>query len=116
MENNLLYIITLLLKDEIDTLENIDQVDNFLENTKCGFLLKELQKMPDIQIFFKKVILKTKSKGKYKGVCGWGTNKLTVGNHKVVIKPADIRYGGSKTVNMKIKKSAKKFPKWDTKV
>ena len=48
-----------MLKDEIDRLENINQANKFLENTKCSFLLEELQKMPDIQIFFKKVILKT---------------------------------------------------------
>ncbi len=59
MENNLLYVITMMLKDEINELENINQVDNFLENSKCGFLLEELQKMPDIQIYFKNVIQKT---------------------------------------------------------
>ena len=59
MENNLLYIITMMLKDEIDKLENVDQLDSFLENTKCGYLLEELRKMPDIQIYFKNVILKT---------------------------------------------------------
>ena len=59
MDNNLLYVITLMLKDEIDKLESIEQVENFLENTKCGFLLEELIKMPDIQIYFKNVILKT---------------------------------------------------------
>ena len=45
MENNLLYIITLMLRDEVDKLKNIDQFDFFLENTKCGFLLEELQKL-----------------------------------------------------------------------
>ena len=59
MENNLLFIITMMLKDEIDKLENINQVDSFLENTKCSYLLEELQKFPDIQIYFKNVILKT---------------------------------------------------------
>ena len=59
MENNLLYIITMQLKDEIDDLENINQIDSFLENTKCSYLLEELQKLPDIQIYFKNVILKT---------------------------------------------------------
>ena len=62
IENNLLYVITLMLKDEIDKLENIDQVDSFLENTKCGYLLEELQRNPDIQIYFRKVILKTVEK------------------------------------------------------
>ena len=50
MENNLLYVITMMLKDEIDKLDNINQVDKFLENTKCGYLLEELQNMPDIHI------------------------------------------------------------------
>ena len=59
MENNLLYIIAMMLKDEIDKLENIDQVDKFLENTKCGYLLEELKKIPEIQIYFKNVIFKT---------------------------------------------------------
>ena len=58
IENNLLYIITMMLKKEIDKLENIIQVDIFLENTKCGFLLEELQKVPEIQIYFKNVIIK----------------------------------------------------------
>ena len=62
MENNLLFIITRMLKDEIDKLENINQVDNFLEDTKCGYLLAKLRKMPDIQIYFKKVIFKTVEK------------------------------------------------------
>ena len=59
IENNLLYIITLTLKDEIDKLENINQVDKFLDNTICGYLLEQLQKMPDVQIYFKNVILNT---------------------------------------------------------
>ena len=62
IENNLLYIFTLMLKDEINKLENINQVDQFLEETKCGYLLEQLQKMPDIQIYFKNVILKTVEK------------------------------------------------------
>ena len=62
IENNLLYVITMMLKDEIDKLENINQVDKFLENTKCGFLLEELIKIPEIQIYFKKVIFKTVEK------------------------------------------------------
>ena len=65
---------------------------------------------------YKTVTLKTKTKGKYEGVCGWGTNKITVGNHKIIIQPANIKYSGSKTVIMKLKKSAKKYPKWETKI
>ena len=47
-----------MLKKEIDELDNINQVDNFLENTKCGFLLEELQNLPEIQIYFKNVIIR----------------------------------------------------------
>ena len=59
LENNLLYIISMMLKDEISALYSINQVDIFLENSKCGYLLEQLRRMPDIQIFFKKVIIKT---------------------------------------------------------
>ena len=64
----------------------------------------------------KTVTLKSKKKGKYNGVCGWGTNKLTAGNHKIVIKPAKLKFSGSKTVKLKITKSALKYPKWETKI
>ncbi len=60
--------------------------------------------------------LKTKKVGKYKGAVGYSTNKLSVGKHKVVLMPAGIEYTGSKTTFMKIKKSAKKYPAWETKV
>ena len=58
IENNLLYIITMMLKKEIDSLESINQIDSFLENSKCGYLLEELQKVPEIQIYFKNIIIK----------------------------------------------------------
>ena len=76
LENNLLYIITLMLKDEIDKLESINQFETFLENTKCGFLLEELQKMPDVQIFFKNVIIKTVEK--VERTCSFREIKLNV--------------------------------------
>ena len=59
MENNLLYLITMILKDEIDKLDSINSLDIFLINTNCGCLLEELRKMPDVQIFFKKIIFQT---------------------------------------------------------
>ena len=58
VENNLLYIITMMLKDEINKLENINQLDNFLNKTQCGYLLEELIQFPDIQLYFKKIITK----------------------------------------------------------
>lgn len=64
----------------------------------------------------KKATLKSKTRGKYKGVCGWGTNKISVGNNKIVIKPANIKYYGSKAIKLKLKKSAKKYIGWESKV
>lgn len=62
----------------------------------------------------KTVTLKSKTKGKYKGVAGWGTNKITVGTHKIVLMPANIKYTGSKNIKLKLKKSAKKYVAWET--
>ena len=59
IENNLLYILTLMIKDEIDKLTDIEEVETFLDNTRCRYLLEELQKNSDVQLFFNKVILKT---------------------------------------------------------
>lgn len=61
------------------------------------------------------VTLKSMKKGKFVGVCGYGTNKLSVGTHKVKIMPVDIRYSGSASSSMKITSRAKKVPAWETK-
>ena len=52
----------MMLKDEINKLESVNQLDTFLENSKVGLLLEQLRRMPDIQIFFNNVILKTVEK------------------------------------------------------
>ena len=57
IENNLIYVLTLLLKDEITNLSDINQESNFLNNTPCGILLEELRKKNDIQGFFRTIIL-----------------------------------------------------------
>ena len=62
MENNLLYIITMMLKDEIDKIDNVNQIGCFLQETKCSYILEELRKIPDVQMYFKKIILKTVEK------------------------------------------------------
>ncbi|WP_406535073.1 hypothetical protein [Methanobrevibacter sp.] len=64
---------------------------------------------------YKKITLKTMKKGKFKGVCGYATNKFSVGTHKVKITPTDIKYAGSAASSMKITKKAKKVPSWETK-
>ena len=97
IENNLLYIITLMLKYEIYKLESINEVDKFLENTKCGFLLEELQKMPDIQIYFKNVILKTVEK--IERTCSFHEIKFNIiemGKELIAIKEDEEKKIGKK--------------------
>ncbi|WP_298521600.1 hypothetical protein [uncultured Methanobrevibacter sp.] len=65
---------------------------------------------------FKTITLKTKTNKGYKGVCGYGTNTLSVGTHKVVISPVEIKYSGSANSKMVIKSSAKKRPSWTHKI
>ena len=56
LEDNLMYVITLLLNNEIQKLTNINQYDTFLDETRCGYILGELRKQHDIQTFFKNII------------------------------------------------------------
>ena len=57
VQNNLLYLITLLLKHEITTYCNLLYPKNFLNiNSTCGYLLYELRNKRDFQIFIKEII------------------------------------------------------------
>ena len=56
IEDNLMYLLTLLIDGEIKKLTNINQIENFLEESQCGYLLGELRKKNDIQAFFKSII------------------------------------------------------------
>ena len=56
IEDNLMYVLTLLLEDEINNLTNINQEDIFLKDSHCGCVLEELRRKNDIQAFFKKII------------------------------------------------------------
>ena len=62
IEDNLLYLLTLLLKDEINQLDDGTNTNKFLNGTKCGFLFDHLFKQNDIQVFFKAILLKTVEK------------------------------------------------------
>lgn len=55
VENNLLYIISLMLNKEINELNSINQIDEFLNQTPCGYILSKLKSKNDIQIFSKNV-------------------------------------------------------------
>ena len=47
-----------MLKDEINKLNSINQIKNFLDNTPCGYLLWELRNKSDVQTFSKNIIYK----------------------------------------------------------
>ena len=54
VENNLMFVLTSLIKDEIDNLKNIDEYDNFMsDDSKVGYFMNELRKNDDIKCFFK---------------------------------------------------------------
>ena len=56
IESNYLYLITLLLMDEINGLKGIETPETFLNSTKCGFFLEQLCEKNELQYFFKKII------------------------------------------------------------
>ena len=57
IEDQLLYLIYLLLEQEIDKLNDITETSKFLNDSACGYLLNELTDKKDIKAFFK-IILK----------------------------------------------------------
>lgn len=56
LEDNLLFVISLLLKKEINNLNKIKDVNQFLMESTCGFLLEQLKERRDIQLYFKKIL------------------------------------------------------------
>ena len=44
IENNLIYVFTLMLKDEINNLNNVNEPEIFLNNSPCSYLLHEITK------------------------------------------------------------------------
>lgn len=52
IEDNLMYVLTLLIKSEISKLNNINQSDKFLDNTPCGIMLGELRR----KVIFKHIL------------------------------------------------------------
>ena len=58
IEDHLLYVLTMLLKDEINNINSVDDFSLFLNDTPCGILLQQLTNKKDIQTFFKIIISK----------------------------------------------------------
>ena len=85
IEDNLMYVIALLLKKEINGLTNEEDSKNFLEETASGFVLEQLRTKNDIKYFFKNII----------------TN---------VIKKMEVDYSGS-DINLNVKQIQEKYQK-----
>lgn len=56
IENNLLYIITLLLQNELEKINKIEDWNLFLKNSNTEIFLTSLCEIPNIQLFFKNII------------------------------------------------------------
>ena len=54
-EENLMYVLTLLIKSEINKLKDINQKETFLNNSPCGIMLEKLIKKADIEDYFNKI-------------------------------------------------------------
>ena len=54
-EEQLIYIVSLLLKEEINSLKNINSIS--LEEKGCWYILGEFKKKKDVQFFFKNIFL-----------------------------------------------------------
>ena len=59
IEDQLLYVIALVLKDEINNkIKSKNDINKFLENSPCGILLEQLKLKQDVQTYFKTLIFK----------------------------------------------------------
>ena len=58
VEEKLIYIFSIMLKDEINKINSLEQINNFLNRTPCGYMLEELKNKSDIQTYSKTIIYK----------------------------------------------------------
>ena len=58
IEDNLLYVLTLLMQSEIKNLNDINQADKFLVDTPCGIMFEEIYNKFEIQICLDKITKK----------------------------------------------------------
>ena len=55
IEDNLIYVLTLLMRSEIKNLNDINQKDKFLVDTPCGIMCDEIYKKIEIQMYLNKI-------------------------------------------------------------
>ena len=56
IEDNLMYLISLLLIEEMKGMEKVNDFQKFLENTAGGYVLEQLKNKTDVQTYFKTII------------------------------------------------------------
>ena len=56
LENNLLYVFTMMFKDEIEQLESLSKIPDFFKIFRSSVLLEKMIHMPDIQMYFRKIL------------------------------------------------------------
>ena len=59
IQDNLLYVLTIILKKEINDLKSPDNYNIFLSKSCAGYILNELKNKNELKIFFRNVINKT---------------------------------------------------------
>jgi len=57
IEDNLMFVITYLLKNEINEINSENDSEKFLEDTSCGYVLEQLRSKNDIKYYFKNIII-----------------------------------------------------------
>ena len=57
IEDNLMFVIALLLKNEINEINEENDSEKFLEDTACGYVLEQLREKNDIKYYFKNIII-----------------------------------------------------------
>ena len=104
LQNILIYIIGLLLKNEINDLVEVDNPEVFLNNNStCGYLLYELRNKTDSQIFIKKIIEEAVGKiDEYQSKICFDIKKINenISNQYLNIKHELIEKNNNKTFNI----------------
>ena len=57
IEDNLMYVITLVLTDEIKNMKTTKDFNNFLEETSCGYFLEQLNYKMDVINYYKIILV-----------------------------------------------------------
>ena len=57
IEDNLMFVIASLLKNEISEINEEKDSEKFLEDTACGYVLEQLREKNDIKYYFKNIII-----------------------------------------------------------